>query len=109
MPKGQTVVQMLVKHGRSYRESADHQLHTEAITATLAATREAGDHALAAAVPGHMAFVPAFGRRPDGARNLLAAAVQHTGTASAPSGYRLSSVKPSGWPGSGRNNGEILL
>ena len=44
----------------------------------LAATREAGDHALAAAVLGHMAFVPAFGQQPDRARTLLAAAFQHT-------------------------------
>jgi transcriptional regulator with XRE-family HTH domain len=44
----------------------------------LAATREAGDHALAAAVLGHMAFAPAFSHRPDQARSLLAAALQHT-------------------------------
>jgi tetratricopeptide (TPR) repeat protein len=46
--------------------------------AALAATREAGDHSLAAAVLGHMAFGPAFGNRPDQARSLLAAALQHT-------------------------------
>lgn len=44
----------------------------------LAATREVGDHALAATVLGHMAFVPAFGHQPDKARTLLAAAFQHT-------------------------------
>lgn len=44
----------------------------------LAATREAGDHGLAAAVLGHMAFVPAFGHDADGARSLLAAALQHS-------------------------------
>lgn len=44
----------------------------------LAATREAGDHALAAAVLGHMAFVPAFGRDPGHARSLVEAALQHT-------------------------------
>ncbi|HZN73782.1 MAG TPA: helix-turn-helix transcriptional regulator [Micromonosporaceae bacterium] len=44
----------------------------------LAASREAGDHALAAAVLGHMAFIPAFSRDPHGARDLLAAARQHT-------------------------------
>jgi len=44
----------------------------------LAATREAGDHALAAAVLGHMAFAPAFANQPDKARALLAAALQHT-------------------------------
>ncbi|QOC93223.1 XRE family transcriptional regulator [Micromonospora craniellae] len=44
----------------------------------LAATREAGDHALAAAVLGHMAFVPAFGHRPANARPLIDAALQHT-------------------------------
>ncbi|GAB3146971.1 hypothetical protein GCM10027290_29520 [Micromonospora sonneratiae] len=44
----------------------------------LAATREAGDHALAAAVLGHMAFVPAFGHDPASARPLIDAALQHT-------------------------------
>jgi transcriptional regulator with XRE-family HTH domain len=44
----------------------------------LAATREAGDHSLAAAVLGHMAFAPAFGHRPENARSLLQAAFQHT-------------------------------
>jgi transcriptional regulator with XRE-family HTH domain len=44
----------------------------------LAATREAGDHSLAAAILGHMAFVPAFANQPDKARTLLAAAFQHT-------------------------------
>lgn len=44
----------------------------------LTATREAGDHALAAAVLGHMAFVPGFGHDPDTARDLIAAATQHT-------------------------------
>jgi transcriptional regulator with XRE-family HTH domain len=44
----------------------------------LAATREAGDHALAAAVLGHMAFVPGFSNHPDTARDLVAAALQHT-------------------------------
>ncbi|TDC66018.1 XRE family transcriptional regulator [Micromonospora sp. KC207] len=44
----------------------------------LAATREAGDHALAAAVLGHMAFVPAFGHQPANARPLIDAALQHT-------------------------------
>src|SRR5690606_21296522 len=43
----------------------------------LTATREAGDHALAAAVLGHMAFVPIFGAAPAGARTVLAAALQH--------------------------------
>jgi transcriptional regulator with XRE-family HTH domain len=44
----------------------------------LAATREAGDHALAATVLGHMAFGPAFAHQPEKARSLLAAAFQHT-------------------------------
>ncbi|MGN9918430.1 helix-turn-helix domain-containing protein [Micromonospora palomenae] len=44
----------------------------------LAATREAGDHALAAAVLGHMAFIPAFGHDPAAARSLIDAALQHT-------------------------------
>ncbi|MFV2021997.1 XRE family transcriptional regulator [Micromonospora sp. LOL_023] len=44
----------------------------------LAATREAGDHALAAAVLGHMAFIPAFGQQPANARPLIDAALQHT-------------------------------
>jgi transcriptional regulator with XRE-family HTH domain/tetratricopeptide (TPR) repeat protein len=44
----------------------------------LAATREAGDHALAAAVLGHMAFVPGFSNEPATARDLIAAALQHT-------------------------------
>jgi transcriptional regulator with XRE-family HTH domain len=44
----------------------------------LSATREAGDHSLAAAVLGHMAFVPIFGRDPEHARSLLKAAHQHT-------------------------------
>jgi len=44
----------------------------------LSATREAGDHALAAAVLGHMAFVPIFGASPGDARTLLSAALQHT-------------------------------
>lgn len=43
----------------------------------LAATREAGDHALAAAVLGHMAFIPAFGNDPAAARPLVEAALQH--------------------------------
>jgi hypothetical protein len=43
----------------------------------LAASAEAGDHALAAAVLGHMAFLPA-GRDPEGARNLASAALRHT-------------------------------
>ncbi|WKU04476.1 helix-turn-helix transcriptional regulator [Micromonospora sp. HUAS LYJ1] len=44
----------------------------------LAATREAGDHALAAAVLGHMAFVPAFGHQPANARPLIDGALQYT-------------------------------
>ncbi|MFI6161688.1 multiprotein-bridging factor 1 family protein [Micromonospora haikouensis] len=44
----------------------------------LTATREAGDHALAAAVLGHMAFIPAFGHDPAKARTLTNAALQHT-------------------------------
>jgi len=44
----------------------------------LAATREVGDHALAAAVLGHMAFIPAFGNDPASARTLIDAALQHT-------------------------------
>jgi hypothetical protein len=44
----------------------------------LAATREAGDHALAAAVLGHMAFIPAFGNDPGSARTLIDSALQHT-------------------------------
>jgi transcriptional regulator with XRE-family HTH domain len=44
----------------------------------LAATREAGDHALAAAVLGHMAFIPAFGQQPADARPLIDSALQHT-------------------------------
>lgn len=44
----------------------------------LSATREAGDHALAAAVFGHMAFVRIFGATPGDARTVLAAALQHT-------------------------------
>ncbi|MFI6758831.1 multiprotein-bridging factor 1 family protein [Micromonospora sp. NPDC050417] len=44
----------------------------------LAATREAGDHALAAAVLGHMAFIPAFSNDPSGARPLIDAGLQHT-------------------------------
>ncbi|GAA1381186.1 hypothetical protein GCM10009661_57200 [Catellatospora chokoriensis] len=44
----------------------------------LSATREAGDHSLAVAVIGHMAFVPIFGHQPEHARSLLDAARQHT-------------------------------
>ncbi len=44
----------------------------------LTASREAGDHGLAAAVLGHMAFIPGFGHDPQGARDLLTAARQHT-------------------------------
>jgi len=44
----------------------------------LAASREAGDHAMAAAILGRMAFVPGFNRDPQSARDLLAAARQHT-------------------------------
>ena len=44
----------------------------------LSATREAGDHALAAAVLGHKAFVLIFGTTPGDARTVLAAALQHT-------------------------------
>src|SRR5690606_21300183 len=44
----------------------------------LAATRESGDHALAAAVLGHMAFRPTFSSTPADAREFLAAARQHT-------------------------------
>src|SRR6266508_793205 len=44
----------------------------------LAASREAGDHAIAAAVLGHMAFVPGFSHDPQAARDLLASARQHT-------------------------------
>mgnify|MGYP000058548472 CR=1 FL=1 len=44
----------------------------------LAATREAGDHALAATVLGHMAFIPAFGHQPANGRPLIDAALQHT-------------------------------
>lgn len=43
----------------------------------LAVTREAGDHALAAAVLGHMAFIPAFRNDPSAARPLVDAA-QHS-------------------------------
>jgi hypothetical protein len=43
----------------------------------LSATREAGDHALAAAVLGHMAFVPIFGAAPRDARAMPSAAMQH--------------------------------
>ncbi|WP_225853536.1 helix-turn-helix transcriptional regulator [Micromonospora sp. AMSO31t] len=49
----------------------------------LAATREAGDHALAAAVLGHMSFIPAFSHDPSAARPLIDAALQTPGTASA--------------------------
>lgn len=44
----------------------------------LSATREAGDHSLAVAVLGHMAFVPIFGGQPQHARSRLDAARQHT-------------------------------
>jgi transcriptional regulator with XRE-family HTH domain len=44
-----------------------------------AATREAGDHALAAAVLGHTAFIPIFGSTPSDARPLIDAALQHIG------------------------------
>nr|MDT0666477.1 XRE family transcriptional regulator [Micromonospora sp. DSM 115978] len=44
----------------------------------LTASKEAGDHALAAAVLGHMAFVPAFHHDPAGARNLIVAALHHS-------------------------------
>jgi hypothetical protein len=43
----------------------------------LAATQEAGDHALAAAVLGHMAFGPAFANDAQHARALVDAALQH--------------------------------
>ncbi len=46
----------------------------------LTASKKAGDHTLAAAVLGHMAFVPGFRRDPDGARNLIVAALHHKGT-----------------------------
>jgi transcriptional regulator with XRE-family HTH domain len=44
----------------------------------LKASREAGDHNLAVAVLGHMAFAPIFGHQPESARSLLEAARQHT-------------------------------
>jgi hypothetical protein len=44
----------------------------------LPATREAGDHGLAAAVLGHAALIAAFGSAPGDARGLLSAALQHT-------------------------------
>lgn len=44
----------------------------------LTASKEAGDHALAAAVLGHMAFVPGFHHDPGGARNLIVAALHHS-------------------------------
>lgn len=44
----------------------------------LAATRESGDHALATVVRGHMAFRLIFGPTPGDAREILAAARQHT-------------------------------
>src|SRR5690606_37456033 len=44
----------------------------------FAATRESGDHALAAVVRGHMAFRLIFGPAPGDAREILAAARQHT-------------------------------
>jgi transcriptional regulator with XRE-family HTH domain len=43
----------------------------------LAATREAGDHALAAGVLGHMAFIPGFAKDASRALELVAAAHQH--------------------------------
>jgi transcriptional regulator with XRE-family HTH domain len=43
----------------------------------LTASKEAGDHAVAATVLGHMAFIPGFNRDPDGASNLITAALQH--------------------------------
>jgi transcriptional regulator with XRE-family HTH domain len=46
--------------------------------AFAAGLAEAADHALAAAVLGHMAFVPAFGRDAAHARSLVDAALQHT-------------------------------
>jgi transcriptional regulator with XRE-family HTH domain len=45
--------------------------------AALVATRDAGDHALAAAVLGHMAFVPAFTGESARALELIDAAHQH--------------------------------
>jgi hypothetical protein len=50
---------------------------TRCYQVALTASKEAGDHALAAAVLGHMAFIPGFSQDPDGARNLIAAALQH--------------------------------
>ncbi len=44
----------------------------------LAACREAGDHALATTILGHMAFIPAVSKDHAAARNLLKAASQHT-------------------------------
>jgi transcriptional regulator with XRE-family HTH domain len=44
----------------------------------LAATREAGDHALAAVVLGHVAFMSVFGPTPHDARSPIEAALQHT-------------------------------
>jgi hypothetical protein len=50
---------------------------TRCYEVALTGSKEAGDHALAAAVLGHMAFIPGFSREPDGAQNLIAAALQH--------------------------------
>jgi hypothetical protein len=58
-------------------------LHSPAVAercfdVALSATREAGDHALAAAVLGHMAFAPIFGPNPSQAHGLIDAALQHS-------------------------------
>ncbi|OHV45283.1 transcriptional regulator [Parafrankia soli] len=50
---------------------------TRCYEVALTASKEAGNHALAATVLGHMAFIPGFSQDPGSARNLLAAALQH--------------------------------
>lgn len=77
-PLGAALAECAMLAGRlalfDLRESAVAQ---RCFDTALAATREAGDHALAAAVLGHMAFVPGFAGDTSHALELVSAAHQH--------------------------------
>ncbi len=72
------LVQSALLAGRlAFFDLGQPAIATRCYEVALTASKEAGDHALAATVLGHMAFVPAFSQDPDSARNLITAALQH--------------------------------
>jgi len=72
------LVQSALLAGRlAFFDLGQPDVATRCYEVALTASKEAGDHALAAAVLGHLAFIPGFNQDPDGARNLIAAALQH--------------------------------